>query len=164
MAINYIKIFSCSRYRIPREPEGGHKATKQNLPSIPSDYVEEPSSRPDNVDPVYEDLDNPNYNVQLPTQQSKDVATTDVKMDNPAYDTIVQSSSQKSKDITTNDVKMEDNPAYDTNVQASEQESKDITTKMDNNPACDTNIQSSEQEQESKDIITNDVKMEDTPV
>ena len=50
---------------------------------LPLDY-EEPPSVPDKdkVDPIYE-------NVEATAQQSKDVATGDVKMDNPSYDTSV---------------------------------------------------------------------------
>ena len=74
----------CSKYEISSTPQGGIKATEQKLPTLPSDYAE-PVSSPDSdkVDPIYED-------VEATAQQSEDVTTTDVKMeDNPAYDTSV---------------------------------------------------------------------------
>ena len=74
----------CSKYEISSTPQGGIKATEQKLPTLPSDYAE-PVSSPDTdkVDAIYED-------VEATAQQSEDVTTTDVKMeDNPAYDTSV---------------------------------------------------------------------------
>ena len=74
----------CSKYEISSTPQGGIKATEQKLPTLPSDYAE-PVSSPDTdeVDPIYED-------VEATAQQSEDVTTSDVKMeDNPAYDTSV---------------------------------------------------------------------------
>ena len=74
----------CSKYEVSSTPQGGIKATEQKLPKLPSDYAE-PVSSPDTdkVDPIYED-------VEVTAQQSEDVTTTDVKMeDNPAYDTSV---------------------------------------------------------------------------
>ena len=74
----------CSKYEISSTPQGGIRATGQKLPTLPSDYAE-PVSSPDTdkVDPIYED-------VEATAQQSEDVTTTDVKMeDNPAYDTSV---------------------------------------------------------------------------
>ena len=57
---------------------------EQKLPRITSDYEEPPSSTDkDKVYPIYED-------VEASAQQSKNVAASDVKMeDNPAYDTSV---------------------------------------------------------------------------
>ena len=75
----YFGIYS--KHEISSSPKGGLKSTEQKLPRLPSDY-EEPPSIPDKdkVDPIYEDVE----------QQSKDVATSDVKMeDNPSYDTSV---------------------------------------------------------------------------
>ena len=73
-----------SKYEISSSPKGGLKATEQKLPRLPSDYEEPPSSSDkDKVDPIYED-------VEVSAQQSKDVSTSDVKIeDNPAYDTSV---------------------------------------------------------------------------
>ena len=73
-----------SKYEISSSPKGGLKATEQKLPRLPSDYEEPPSSaNKDKVDPIYED-------VEVSAQQSKDVSTSDVKIeDNPAYDTSV---------------------------------------------------------------------------
>ena len=71
-----------SKYEISSSPKGGLKATEQKLPRLSSDYEEPPSSYDkDKVDPIYED-------VEVSAQQSKDVATSNVKIeDNPAYDT-----------------------------------------------------------------------------
>ena len=73
-----------SKHEMSSPPKGGLKAIEQKLPRLPSDY-EEPPSVPDKnkVDPIYED-------VEATAQQSKDVATGDVKIeDNPSYDTSV---------------------------------------------------------------------------
>ena len=74
----------CSKYEVSGTPQGDIKATEQKLPTVHSDYAE-PVSSPDTdkVDPIYEDI-------EVTAQQSEDVTTTDVKMeDNPAYDTSV---------------------------------------------------------------------------
>jgi len=78
-------MFLFSKYEISSTPKGDLTATKQKLPKLPSDYAEPTISNPnkDIVDPIYEDVDS---SVQKP----KDVAGTDVKMeDNPAYETSV---------------------------------------------------------------------------
>ena len=77
-------MFCYSKYEIPSSPQGGLKATEQKLPRLPSDYEEPPSiPNKDKVDPIYED-------VEVSAQQSKDVVTSDVKLeDNPSYDTSV---------------------------------------------------------------------------
>ena len=85
LIINYLLcIFSYSKHEISSSPQGGLKATEQKLPRLLSDYEEPPSSTDkDKVDPIYED-------VEASAQQAKDVAASDVKMeDNPAYDTSV---------------------------------------------------------------------------
>jgi len=68
-------MFQCSKYEISSTPKGGLTATKQKLPSLPSDYAESTISSPDKdiVEPIYEDVDSS-------VQQPKDVADTDVKI------------------------------------------------------------------------------------
>ena len=80
----HLECHNYSKYEKPSPLQGGLKATEQKLPKLPSDYEEPPSSSDGNkVDPIYED-------VEVSAQQSKDVATSDVKIeDNPAYDTSV---------------------------------------------------------------------------
>jgi len=47
-------MFQCSKYEISSTPKGGLTATKQKLPSLPSDYAEPTISSPDKdiVDPI----------------------------------------------------------------------------------------------------------------
>ena len=98
-------MFQCSKYEISSTPKGGLTATKQKLPSLPSDYAELTISSPDKdiVDPIYEDVDSS-------VQQPKD-ANSSVQQPKD-----VDSSVQQSKDVADTDVKIEDNPAYETSM------------------------------------------------